>query len=83
MDRLKIMYYKATVIKTVWNWPWLVWLGRLSASLQTKGLLVPFLIKAHAWVVGQTASTEHKRGKPTLMFLSLSFSLPSPLSKNK
>ena len=34
-------------------------------------------------VAGQVPSREHVRGNHTLMFLSLSFSLPSPLSKNK
>ena len=35
----------------------------------------------HAWVVGQVPSGDHVRGNCTLMFLFLSFSLPSPLSK--
>ena len=63
--------------------PWLVWLSGLSASLQTKGLLVQFPVRAHAWIVGQVPSGGHVRGNHTLMFLSLSFSLLSPLSKNK
>ena len=62
---------------------WLVWLSGLSASLQTKGLLVQFPVRAHAWIVGQVPSGGHVRGNHTLMFLSLSFSLLSPLSKNK
>ena len=33
--------------------PWLVWLNGLSASLQTKKLLVQFPVRAHAWVAGQ------------------------------
>ena len=42
---------------------WLVWLSELSASLRTKGLLVPFPVGAHAWVVGQVPSGggAHKR----------------------
>ena len=35
------------------NWPWLVWLSGLSAGLRTKGLLVQFPVRAHAWVAGQ------------------------------
>ena len=36
--------------------PWLVWLSGLSASLQTKGSLVQFPVRAHAWVAGQVPS---------------------------
>ena len=36
----------STTIKCFY--PWLVWLSGLSASLQTKGLLVQFLGRAHA-----------------------------------
>ena len=61
--------------------PWLVLLSGLSASLQTKGLPVPFPVRAHAWVAGHVPSGERVRGKHTLMFLSLFLSLP--LSKNK
>ena len=63
--------------------PWLVWLSGLSAGLQTKGSLVRFLGRAHAWVAGQILGGVRSRGDHTLTFLSLSFSLPSPLSKNK
>ena len=52
-------------------------------GLQTKGSLVRFPIRAHAWVVGQDPSRGHTTGNHTLIFLSLSFSFPSPLSKNK
>ena len=62
--------------------PWLVWLSGLSAGQQTKGSLVRVPVRAHAWVVGQVPSRGRARGNHTLMFLSLSFSLP-PLSKNK
>ena len=61
----------------------LVWLSGLSASLQTTGSPVPFPVRAHAWVVGQVPSRGCERGNCTLMFLSLSFSLPSLLYKNK
>ena len=39
--------------------------------------------RAHAWVAGQVPGWGHARGNHTLMFLSLSFSFPSPLYKNK
>ena len=39
--------------------------------------------QAQAWVVGQVPSRGRVRGNHTLMFLSLSFSFPSRLSKNK
>ena len=45
--------------------------------------LVQFPVRAHAWVVGQVPRRGHMRGNHTLMFLSLSFFLLSPLSKNK
>ena len=65
-----------------------MWLSGLSARLQTKGSLVRFPVRAHAWVVGQVSSVcvcggGVLRRNHTLMFLSLSFSFPSPLSKNK
>ena len=61
--------------------PWLVWLSKLSAGLRITGLPVQFPVRAHAWVAGQVPSGGRVRGNYTLMFLSLSFSLPSPLSK--
>ena len=63
--------------------PWLVWLSGLSADLQTRGPPVRFLGRAHAWVAGQVAGWGYARCNHTLMFLSLFFSLPSPLSSNK
>ena len=63
--------------------PWLMWLSGLTAGLQTIGFLVLFPVQAHAWVAGQVSSGGCMRGNRTLMFLSLSFSLLSPLSKNK
>ena len=65
------------------NLPWLVWPNGSSTGLKTKGLPVRSPVRAHAWVAGQVPSWGHARGDYTLMFLSLSFSLPSPLSKNK
>ena len=63
--------------------PWLAWLSRLSAGLKTKRSLVRFPVRAHAWVWGQVPGWGHMRDNHTLMFLSLSFSLPSSLSQNK
>ena len=67
------------LLKSETDGPWLVWLSGLSTGLQTKGLLVRFPVRAHAWVAGQVPSRGHVRGNHTLMFLSLSFSLPPPL----
>ena len=50
----------------------------LSASLQIKGSLVQFPVRAHAWVSGQVPSRGRMRGNHPLMFPSLS---PSFLSK--
>ena len=54
----------------------------IESRLWTKGSLVQFPVRAHAWIVGQVSSGSHMGGNNILMFLS-SFSLPSPLSKNK
>ena len=56
--------------------PWLVRLSGLSASLQTKGSPVQFPVRAHAWVAGQVPSRGRMGGNQTVMFLSLSSSLP-------
>ena len=61
------------------------WCGSVDwvlANPALKGSLVGFPVWAHAWVEGQIPSRGHSRGNHTLVFLSLSFSLPSPLSKN-
>ena len=71
------MDYDSTVKK---NEPWLVWLSGLSTGLQTKGSLVQFWVRTHAWVVGQVPSWGHARGTRK-MFLSPYFSLPFPFSK--
>ena len=67
--------------------PWLVWLSGLSTGLQTKGLPVQIPVRVHAWVVGQVPSRGTWKATTPWYFspslLSLSFSLPSPLSKNK
>ena len=52
----------------------------IECRLRIKGSLVQFPVRAHAWVVAQVPSVGHMRSNHTLMFLSLSFSLPSPLS---
>ena len=58
-------------------------LSGLSTGLWTKGLQVPFPVRAQALVSSQVPSRGHMRGNHTLMFLSLSFSFPYPRSKNK
>ena len=63
--------------------PWLVCLSGLSTSPWNKRSPVQLLIRAHAWVVGQVPSWRHMKGNHTLMFLSLFFSLPAPLSKER
>ena len=62
--------------------PWLVWLSGLTASLRTKGLLVQFPVRAHAWVVGQVSSKGARETQPHTD-VSLPLFLPSLLSKNK
>ena len=52
-------------------------------GVRTKGSPVQFPVRAHAWVAGQVPSKGCMRGNHTLMFLSLSFSFPSPLEINK
>ena len=78
MNSLKFHLYEKVFIL-----PWLVWLSGFSTNLQTKGLLVRFPVRTHAWIVGQVPGGGHMKGNHTLMFLSSSFFLPSPLSKNK
>ena len=56
-------------------------LSGLRAGLWSKWSPVWFPVRAHAWVAGQVPRRGHGRGNHTLMFLSISFSLPSPLSK--
>ena len=61
--------------------PWLVWLSGLSSSLWTKGSPGQFPVRAYVLIAGQVPSREHTRGNHSMMFPSLSFSFPSPLSK--
>ena len=63
--------------------PWILWFSGLSTSLWTEGLLVWSPVRAPAWVLGHVPIVECPWGNHTLMFLSLSFSLPYPLSKNE
>ena len=65
--------------------PRLVWLSRLSASPWTKGPLVQFPVRAHAWVVGQVPSRGPLREATTHWCFSpsLSPSLPLCLEINK
>ena len=70
--------------------PWLLWLSGLSAGLQSEGSPVQSPVKAHACIVGQVPSRGRVRGNHTLIFflpsfllMSLFFSFPSTLSKNK
>ena len=64
--------------------PWLVRLSGLSTGLRTKGSLVHFPVRAHAWVAVQVPHTGCMGGNHTLMFLSLSLSPFLSLSlKNK
>ena len=61
--------------------PWPAWLSWLSIVPQIKRMLVQFPVRAHglcAWSLGGV----HEKGNQSI-FLSFSFSLPFPLSKNK
>ena len=77
-DTLLLSYSKNKLFKNLLL-HWLVWLSVFSTSLRTKGSLVQFPIRAHAWIVGPVPCRGCMRGNHTLMFLSLS----PPLSKNK
>ena len=62
--------------KKATNLPWLVWFSGLSTSLQTKELLVQFLVRTHAWVAGQVPSRDAQETTTHWCFsLSLSPSL--------
>ena len=63
--------------------PSLVWPSGLKGGLKTKGSPVRFPVRTHAWVVGQVPSWGRSRGNHTLMFLSLSPSLPLSKKINK
>ena len=72
--------------------PWLAWLSGWVLACEAKGHLFDSQSRARAWVVGQVPSggvyekattkkknKKERKGNYTSMFLSLSFSLPSPL----
>ena len=71
----------ALYLKYIYSPSWCVSVD-LSAGLQTKGSPVRFPVRAHAWVAGQVPSGRHARGNHTLIFLSLSPSLPHSLKIN-
>ena len=80
LDTPECIYYSKIKLTK----PWLVWLSRLSTSLPTKGLLVRFPVRAHAWVTGQVPSEGCARGNHTLTFLFFSSpSFPLYLKINK
>ena len=54
-----------------------MWLSGLNASLQTKGSLVRFPVRAHAWVAGQIPVAAHKT-KPHIDASLPLFLLPFP-----
>ena len=56
------------------------WFECWTVKQRVTGLI---LSQGHACVVDWVPSRRHARGNHTLMFLPLSSSLPSPLSKNK
>ena len=58
--------------------PWLLWLSGLSASLRTKGSLVLFPVRAHAWVAGQVPN-RGVLGRQSHIDVSLPFSPTSSL----
>ena len=62
---------------------WLLWLSGLSTSLQTERSPVRFLVRAHAWVASQVPSSGCVSGNHTLLFVSLSPSLPLSLKISK
>ena len=86
LRNLYFIFYSGTPIYVptiVHKGPWLVWLSGLSTSLRTKRLPVRFPVGARACVVGWVSGGGCMRGSHTLVFLSPSFFLPSPLCKNK
>ena len=54
------------------------WIEHGPVNQRVTGQRVQFPVRAHAWVAGQVPSGGHMRSNHTLMFLSLSFSFPSP-----
>ena len=82
-----IDYFELKLLKKTVYAPCLVWLSGLSANLLTKGSLVQFPVRAHAWVAGQVPSWGCVRGNQSIylshIVVSLPFSFPSLLFKNK
>ena len=60
--------------------PWLVWLSGLSVGLRTKGSLVRFQVRAHAWVAGWVTSGGAHERQP---HIDVPLPLFPSLSKNK
>ena len=77
VSRVQSCFFKIIILALAGVAQW------IECGLWTKASPVLFPVRARAWVVGQVPSGGHVRGNHTLMFLSLSFSLPSLLSKNK
>ena len=72
--------------KIIFFQPWLVWLSGLSSSLQTKGSLVQFPVRAHSYVASQVSSVGGQaceRQAHIDISLPLSLSLPLCLKLNK
>ena len=67
------------------NQPWPVWLCGVGAVPQSERSQARFPVRAQAWAAGQAPGCGHTQEATgpcvslTLRFLSLSFSLPSPL----
>ena len=61
--------------KLLWKEPWLVWLTGLSTDLWTKGSLVWFPLRAHAWVAAQVPYGSAPKRQPQID-ISLPFFLP-------
>ena len=60
-------------------YPWLVWLCGWVPACDSKGHQFDSWSRAHARIVGRVPSKGCTRGNHTLMLVSLSFPLPSPL----
>ena len=81
--KLNSFYTAKETINKIKRQPWLVWLSGSSASLRNKGSLVPFPVRAHAWVVVQVPVGVRKRQPHIDVSLPLFLSLPSSLKINK
>ena len=72
--------WQAGYITPAFKKPCLVWLSGLDIILQTKGSLVRFPVKAHAWVAGQATSP---LGAGKRQLINVSLPLSPPPSRNK